>query len=205
MSSGVLTDAQQPCVQCDPGGCYLWEAIAVNAAVIASRERGPRLAGVRRAGQGSPARVQCLAPLDVVVIVFAPHDRKNRREHVRFLRTVMADRPSSLWVSQSPAASWTVTACGLRRTASVSLCRSRSLSRTSALVWPRTLRRVRLPSGPYPSETTPRQLPVHRPGRGGAPCRRRRWSPRSGHGVPPSPRTGLRGNRMAPAWSRRSR
>jgi len=38
----------------------------------------------------------------------------------RFLRTVLADRPARPWVSQSPAASWTVTACGLRRLASIS-------------------------------------------------------------------------------------
>jgi hypothetical protein len=90
----------------------------------------------------------------------------------------------------------------LRMPASMSECRSRSSSRTSVLVCPRTLPRIRLPSGPCPSETTPRQLPVHRQCSSGsrrAPCGRSRWSPRSGHGVPPSPGTGLRGNRMAPA------
>jgi hypothetical protein len=63
-------------------------------------------------------------------------------------------------------------------------------SRTSVLVWPRTSRRIRRPAGT--SETTPCQLPEHcrcSSGSRQAPCRST-WSPRSGHGVPPWPRTG---------------
>jgi hypothetical protein len=69
----------------------------------------------------------------------------------RLVSALAADAPRAparARASQSWAASWTVTASCLRMPAALSERRSRSLSRTSVLVWPRTLRRIRLPSGP---------------------------------------------------------
>src|SRR6266480_1803973 len=61
---------------------------------------------------------------------------------------------------QSATAFSTVYPCAVRSPASSSECKAFSLSLTSALVWPLTFRRRRLPSASNPSETTPRQRPV---------------------------------------------
>jgi hypothetical protein len=72
---------------------------------------------------------------------------------------VLADRPSSPWASQSSTAFWTMYLGDERIPSRSSSWRSWSLSLTSVLVRPLTLRRMRLPSGPNPKETEPRQRP----------------------------------------------
>ena len=79
------------------------------------------------------------------------------RSESRLTSTVLAVRPGRPSASQSATACSTVYPAMVRMPASSSACSSLSLSRTAALVWPLTFRRIRFPSGPKPSETTPHQ------------------------------------------------
>ena len=68
---------------------------------------------------------------------------------------VRSDRPCNPPSSQSSTACWTVYVADVCRPRSSSAWDALSLSRTSALVRPVTLRRTRLPSGPKPTEIAP--------------------------------------------------
>ena len=73
----------------------------------------------------------------------------------RYKVTVRSESPSTPCASQSSSASPTVYRRRGRSPASVSLCSSRSLSRTSTLVLPLTFLRIRVPAGLRPRSTAP--------------------------------------------------
>ena len=74
-------------------------------------------------------------------------------------RTVLSARPSSASAAQSSTALDTVYEAEVFKPASASAWSFFSFSRTSVLVRPVTLRRMREPSGRQPSEIAPTQVP----------------------------------------------